>query len=80
MRKKEKEKVVAPICGKITLHNEYINTQNINNGPNLITQLKAPASEVILVEKLLTDIYVNSGLNGETRASVMPGKRSQEGK
>ena len=43
IRKKTQEKVVEPICGKITLPKEYIKTQNLINVPNLITQSKAPA-------------------------------------
>ena len=35
---KVKEKVVAPICGVIALPKEYIKTQNLTNGQNLITQ------------------------------------------
>ena len=35
--KKAKEKVVAPICGKITLPKESIRTQKVTNGPNFIT-------------------------------------------
>ena len=46
----------------------------------MITQSEEPAPEVIVVEKLLTDLSVNSGLTGETRASVttenlIPGKK-----
>ena len=53
---------MAPICCKITLPKEYINTQKITNVPNLITQSEAPATEVIVAEKLRTDISVNNGL------------------
>ena len=41
----------------------------------MITQSEAPAPEVILVEKLQTYLYVNSGFTGETRASITPEKR-----
>ena len=51
---------MAPICGKITLPKEYIKTQKVNNVPNLITQSEEPAPEVIELDKLLTDLYVNS--------------------
>ena len=44
IRKRPKEKVVAPIFGEITLPKEYIKTQKFTNGPNLITQSEAPAS------------------------------------
>ena len=58
------EKVVAPICGKITLPKEYIKTQKVINGPNLITPSEEPVPKVIVVDKLRTDISVNSGLTG----------------
>ena len=32
----------------------------------MITQSEAPAPEVIVAEKLRTDLYVNYGLKGET--------------
>ena len=35
IRKKAEEKVVAPICCKITLPKEYTNTQKVNNGLEL---------------------------------------------
>ena len=72
--KKAKEKVVAPFFGEIALPKEYIKTKRVINGPNLITQSEAPAPEVIVVDKLRTGLSVNSGLTGETRASVTPGK------
>ena len=72
--KESREKVVAPICGKITLPKEYIKTQKVTNGTKLITQSESPAPKLILVEKLRIDIYVNSVLIGETRNSVTPGK------
>ena len=65
---------MAPICGKIALPTESIKTHNVTNGPNLITQSEAPAPEVIVVDKVWTSISVNSGLTGETRASVTPEK------
>ena len=72
---KAKEKVVAPVCAKITLPKESIKTQKLTNGPNLITQSEAPAPEVIVMNKLWTDLSINSVLAGETRASVTPEKR-----
>ena len=39
---KAKGKVVAPICGKITLPNESIKTQKVTNGPNFINKSKEP--------------------------------------
>ena len=42
---------------------------------NLITKSEAPAPEVIVVDKLQNDLSLNSGLTGETRASVTPEKR-----
>ena len=62
---------------------ENLSWKNVTNGPKLITQPEAPASEEIVVEKLQTDLFLfpramgetNSGLTGETRASVTPGKR-----
>ena len=63
---------MAPICGKITLPKEYTKTQKVTNGPNFITQSEASAPDVIVVGKLRTGIYVNSGLTGETRAGVTP--------
>ena len=71
-KKEAKEKVLTPICGKIILPKESIKTQNLTNGPSLITQSEAPAPEVIVVGKLQTNLSVNSGLTGETRASVTP--------
>ena len=65
---------MAPICGKITLPKESIKTQKVTNGPNLITQSEAQEPKQIVVDKLLTDISVDSGLIGETRASVTPEK------
>ena len=38
IRKKAKEKVVEPICGKIKLPKESIKTQKVTNAPKLITQ------------------------------------------
>ena len=71
-KKEAKEKVLAPICGKIILPKYSIKKQSLTNGPSLITQSEAPATEVIVVEKLRTDISVNYGLAGETIASVTP--------
>ena len=45
-KKIAKEKFVAPICGEITLTKESIETQKVNNGPNLITQSEAASTEV----------------------------------
>ena len=36
----------------------------------MITQSESPAPKVILVEKLITDLSVNSESTGKTRASV----------
>ena len=72
---KAKEKVVTPICGKITLPKEYIKTKKVTNEPNLITRSEATSPELILVDKLRSDLSVNSRLTGETRASVTPEKR-----
>ena len=69
---------MAPICVEITLSKESTNAQKVTNGPNLITQSEAPAPEVIVVGKLWTNLYVNSGLTGETRASVTPENAFQE--
>ena len=66
---------MAPICGKITLPKKSIKTQKLTDGQNLITQSESTAPEVIVVGKLWTNISVNSGLTGETRASVTPEKR-----
>ena len=66
---------MAPICGKIILPKYSIKTQKITNGPSLITQSEEPASKLIVVGKLQTDLSVNYGLTGKTRASVTPGKR-----
>ena len=74
-RKKAKEKVVAPIFGEIALLKESIKTQKISNVPNLITQSEVPAPKLIAVDKLRTDLSINFGLTGETRASVTPEKR-----
>ena len=71
---------MAPICGKITSPTEYIKTQKLNNGLNFITQSEVLAPEVIGVDKLRTDQSVNSGLTGETRASVTPENAFQERK
>ena len=65
---------MAPICGEITLPKESIKTQNVTNGPNFITQSESSAPEVIVVDKLQTDLSVDYGLTGETRASVTPEK------
>ena len=62
---------MAPICGKIKSPKESIRTQKVTNGQNLITQSEAPAPEVILVDKIRTNLSVNYGLTGETIASVM---------
>ena len=69
--KKAKEKVVVPICGEITLPKEYIKTQKVTNAPTLITQPEAPAPEVIVVDKLRTDISVNPELTD--RKPTYPG-------
>ena len=65
---------MAPIFGEITLPKESIKTQKVTNRPNVITESETPSPEVIVVEKLQTDISVNSGLIGETRSSVTPEK------
>ena len=65
---------MAPICGKIILPKESIKTKIVTNGPNLINQSEAPVLEVIVVDKLRTDLSVNSWLTGETRESVTPEK------
>ena len=71
---------MAPIFDKITLPKGSIKTQNFTNGTKLITQSEAPAPEVIVVDKLLTDLSVNSGLTGETRSSATPEKRITKNK
>ena len=71
---------MAPICGEITSCKEYIKAQKLTNGTNLMIQSEAPAQEVIVVDKLLTDLSVNYGLTGETRASVTPENAFQERK
>ena len=71
---------MAPIFGEITISKESIKTQKVTNGPNLITQSEALAPEVILVDKLRTNIYVNYGLIGDTRASVTPEKSTPKRK
>ena len=38
----------------------------------MITKLEAPSPEVIVADKLQTDISINYGLTGETIASVTP--------
>ena len=63
---------MAPICGKTTSPKESIKTQKVTNGPKLITQSEAPEPEVTVMDKLWTDLYVNYGLTGETRASATP--------
>ena len=40
----------------------------------MINQSEAPATEVIVVDKIWTYLSVNSGLTGETRASLTPEK------
>ena len=62
IRKNPKEKVVALICGEITLPKEYIKIQKVTNVPNFITQSEAPSPEVIVVDKLQTDLSINYGL------------------
>ena len=67
---------------------EYIKTKNVTNAPNSITQSEALTPEVIVVEKLQTDISVLSRATGETRLvlteetreSVTPEKRIPERK
>ena len=61
---------MAQICGKIKLPKESIKTKKVTNGQKLITQSEEPVPESILVKKLRTDLSVNYGLTGETRASV----------
>ena len=63
---------MAPIDGKITLPKKSIKTKKVPNGRNLITKSEAPVTEVIVVNKIRTDLSINSGLTGETRASVTP--------
>ena len=41
----------------------------------MINQSEAQTPEVIVADKLRTDLSVNSRLTGETGASVTPGKR-----
>ena len=67
---------MAQLCGEITLPKEFIKTQKVTNEPNLITQSEALSSKLIVVDKIRTNISVNSGLTGETRASVTPGKKN----
>ena len=63
---------MAPICGKITLPKEYIKTQKVNNVPNLITQSEEPAPEVMVVDKIITDLSIKPRLTGVKRFSVTP--------
>ena len=42
----------------------------------MITQSEAPEPEVIVLEKLQTNLSVNSRLTGETRSSATPEKRT----
>ena len=71
---------MAPICGEISLPKESIKTQKVTNRQNLITQSEALAPEVIVMGKLRTNLSVNSGLTGETRASATPENAFQERK
>ena len=66
---------MAPICGEIAFYKESNKTKKVTNGLNLITQTETPAPEVIVVDKILTDLSVDSGLTGETRTSVALEKR-----
>ena len=59
-KEKSKGEVCGTIFGKITLSKESINTKKVTNGPNFIIQSEAPASEVIVVNKHLTDLFVHS--------------------
>ena len=68
--KKAKEKVVAQVCGKITLPKEYIKTKNVTNRPNLINHSESTTLEVIVLDKVRTYLYVNSVLTVETRVSL----------
>ena len=54
--------VNAPVCGEIKLPKEYIKTQKVTNEPNFITKSESPAPKVIVMDKLRTDISVNSVL------------------
>ena len=67
---------MASICSKIKLTKESTKTQKVPNGPNLVTKSESLAPEVIVTDKLRTDISVDSGLTGETRAGVTPEKCS----
>ena len=53
---------MAQICGEIILPKESIKAKKLTNVPNLITKSEGPAPEVIVVDRLLTDLSVNSGL------------------
>ena len=45
-------------------------TKKVKNAPNSINQSEAPAPEVIVVDKLRTDLSVNSRLTGETSLAL----------
>ena len=75
MEREKKEKVVATICGKSKLPKESIKKKNVTNKQKFITQSEALAIEVIVVNKLRTDISVHSVLTVETRASITPDER-----
>ena len=49
-KKEAKEKLVEPISGKYIIPKESINTQKVNNAPNLIGQSEPPAPKVIMVD------------------------------
>ena len=68
---------MAPICGEFTLPKESIKTKKVANEPNFITQSEAPSPNEIMV---WSDLSVDYGLTGETRASVTPEKRISRNK
>ena len=65
---------------KNTFPKESIKTQKVTNGPNFISQSEPPAPKEIMVDKLLTDKSVMSGVTRAIGAILTPEIAYQERK
>ena len=64
---------------KDIIHKGSINTQKVNNAPNLICQAEPPATKVVMVEdKMRTDASIFLGDSRYSNSSKKKSRKEQE--
>ena len=71
---------MAPVCGKITLPKQIYQYKKGNKWTKLDYSIRSTRIRINSGGKIWTDIFINSGLTRETRASVTLENVFQEGK